>query len=107
MLNEGSTWHHQRGERKSYTVAVQAIQGQNGQLPRNIVLINTLAEVQSGLLPIRVVNLGDEDVWLEPKSRLETTYIVNVVQKSSSVYCKIYKTGNMSSFGKDGSGIVM
>ena len=72
-----------------YTVAVQAIQGVNGQLPRNIVVIDTFAEVQNGLIPVRVVNLGHEDVWLEPRSRLGTAHIVDVVQGSSSVSCNI------------------
>ena len=72
-----------------YTVAVQAIQGVNGQLPRNIVVIDTFAEVQNGLIPVKVVNLGHEDVWLEPRSRLGTAHIVDFVQESSSVSCNI------------------
>ena len=63
-----------------YTIAVQAIQGVNGQLPRNIVVIDTFAEVQNGLIPVSVVNLGHEDVWLEPRSRLGTAHIVDVLQ---------------------------
>ena len=55
----GTTRQHYRG---SYTVAVQAIQGQNGQLPRNLVVVVTFAEVQNGLVPVRVGNLGHEDI---------------------------------------------
>ena len=58
-------------------------------LPRNIVVVGTFAEVNNRLVPIRIVNLGDEDVWLEPKSRLGTAYIADVVQESSSVSCDV------------------
>ena len=82
-----------------YTVALQAIQGVNGQLPRNIVVIDTFAEVQNGLIPVRVVNLWHEDVWLEPRSRLGTAHIVDVVQESSSVSCNIDVTEQKYLFG--------
>ena len=82
----GTTRQQHRG---SYTVAVQAIQGQNGQLPRNLVVVDTFAEVQNGLVPVRVVNLGHEDIWLEPRSRLGTAHTVDVVQESSSVSCNV------------------
>ena len=58
-VGSGTTRQQHRG---SYTVAVQAIQGQNGQLPRNLVVVVTFAEVQNGLVPVRVGNLGHEDI---------------------------------------------
>lgn len=67
---------------KTYMVAVQAIHENNGSLPKNIVVVDTYGEVQDGRVSVRVVNLGTEDVWLEPKSRLGTAHSVDVVQQN-------------------------
>lgn len=71
-----------RSDSKPYFVAVEAIAGVNGSLPRNIIVVDTFAEVVGGRVPVRVVNIGQEDIWLEPKSRLGLAHFVNIVRES-------------------------
>ena len=51
--------------------------------PNNLLLVNTLATVQSGVIHVRVANLGDEDVWLKPRTRIGVIHAVNEVQATS------------------------
>lgn len=82
----GSTRQNRRGE--EMVAAVQAIQGATGSLPRNISVIDTLSEVKNGKIPVRVLNLGNEDIWLKPKSRIGTLHKVEIV-KSTEDHCDI------------------
>lgn len=66
--------------------AVQAIQGATGSLPRNISVIDTLSEVKNGKIPVRVLNLGNEDIWLKPKSRIGTLHKVEIVKSTEDHY---------------------
>ena len=70
-----------RSDGKPYSVAVQALAGVTGSLPRNIIVVDTFAKLVNGRVPVRVVNLGQEDVWLEPKSRLGLAHFVDVVRE--------------------------
>ena len=51
--------------------------------PHNLLLVNTLATVQSGVIHVRVANLGDEDVWLKPRTRIGVIHAANEVQATS------------------------
>ena len=80
----GSTRQNKKGE--EYTAAVQAIYGTSGSLPRNIMVIDTLGKVESGKIPVRVINIGDEDIWLKPKSWIGTLHKVDVVKSTDDEY---------------------
>lgn len=80
----GSTCQNRRGE--EIVAAVQAIQGATGSLPRNISVIDTLSEVKNGKIPVRVLNLGNEDIWLKPKSRIGTLHKVEIVKSTEDHY---------------------
>ena len=80
----GSTRQNMKGE--EYTAAVQAIYGTSGSLSRNIMVIDTLGKVESGKIPVRVINIGDEDIWLKPKSRIGTLHKVDVVKSTDDEY---------------------
>jgi len=82
VVVQGTTRSQSDG--KPYSVAVQAIAGVNGSLPRNVVVVDTYAEVVNGRVPVRVVNIGPEDVWLEPKSRLGLVQFVDIVEEDFS-----------------------
>ena len=80
----GSTRQNKRNE--TYTAAVQAIACENGSLPRNIMVIDTVADVENGKIPMRVLNIGPEDVWLEPKSRLGTMQSAEILKSTDDEY---------------------
>ena len=80
----GSTRQNKRNE--TYTAAVQAIACENGSLPRNIMVIDTVADVENGKIPVRVLNIGPEDVWLEPKSRLGTMQSAEILKSTDDEY---------------------
>ena len=80
----GSTRQNKRNE--TYTAAVQAIACENGSLPRNIMVIDTVANVENGKIPVRVLNIGPEDVWLEPKSRLGTMQSAEILKSTDDEY---------------------
>jgi transposase InsO family protein len=73
---------------KSCVVAVQALQC--GHLPRNIMVVPTCVSVQDGQCPVRVVNLGEEHVWLQPRTRLGLAQEVDVIHESEqSERCRV------------------
>ena len=39
-------------------------------MPGNLVVINTLTHVNNGQLHVRVANITDEDVWLQPHTQI-------------------------------------
>ena len=49
-------------------------------------VIDTLGNVESGKIPVRVINIGDEDVWLKPKSRIGTLHKVEIVKSTDDEY---------------------
>lgn len=80
----GSTRHFKKGE--EYVAVVQAIQGSTGALPRNISVIDTFSNVSNGKVLVRVINIGNEDVWLRSKSRIGTLHRVNLVRSTDDNY---------------------
>ncbi|MCG8049521.1 MAG: reverse transcriptase family protein [Candidatus Thiodiazotropha endolucinida] len=65
-------------------IAVQALKSNQGSLPRNIMLIDTFADITGNTVPVRVANLGLEDVWLQPKMRIGIAQMVDIVQDCTS-----------------------
>ncbi|XP_062613870.1 uncharacterized protein LOC134275617 [Saccostrea cucullata] len=63
---------------ENFNGLVQAVHGNNGTLPKNILVIDTYADIENGIIPVRVVNIGDEDVWLNPKTRIGILHDVKV-----------------------------
>ena len=39
-------------------------------LPGNLLVVNTLSQAVSGNYMVRIVNMGTQDVWLNPRTRL-------------------------------------
>ena len=68
----------------SRSAIVQAVSGDLGALPRNIMLINTCVENQNGHIPLRIVNIGSEDAWLNSKCLLGTLQYVEVASQETS-----------------------
>ena len=56
----GST--RQNKKRNPYVAAVQPISNENGSLPRNILVVDTVSVVESGKISVRMLNIGEEDV---------------------------------------------
>lgn len=62
-------------------------------------IIDTLGTIDCGEILIRVLNIGDEDTWLKPKSRIGTVHKVDAtrstneydidIQETEVVICKI------------------
>ena len=42
--------------------------------------------MECGEIPVRIINIGDEDVWLKPKSRIGTLHKVEVVRSIDDEY---------------------
>ena len=55
-----------------------------GQIPGNIIVINTVTQVANGQLHIRVMNITDEDVWLQPHTRIGVLHEVDDVMDTKN-----------------------
>ena len=80
----GSTRQNKNNE--TYSASVQAIASENGSLPKNLLIVDTLAQVENGKIAVKVVNIGHEDVWLTPKSRIGVAQEAEVIQSSADEY---------------------
>lgn len=80
----GSTRQNKRNE--PYTAVVQAVTAENGSLPRNVMVIDTLGVVDNGRIPVRIINIGHEDVWIQPKSRIGTLHLVDILKSTEDEY---------------------
>ena len=49
----------------------------SGQTPGNLIIINTVTSAVNGQLHVRVANITDEDVWLQPHTRIGVLYEIN------------------------------
>ena len=63
-------------------VAVQAIQDESSNLPKGIAVVATYAKAKRGLVPVTVTNIGDDDVWLQPRSRIGLVSEASVIHSS-------------------------
>ena len=80
----GSTRQNKKNE--TYSASVQAIASENGSLPKNLLIVDTIAQVENGKIPVKVVNIGPEDVWLTPKCRIGVAQEAEVIQSSADEY---------------------
>lgn len=69
-----------------YTAIVQAISCENGSLPKNILMVDTFVEMKDGIVPVKLMNIGEEDVWLSPKSRIGVVHSAELLQSSEDEY---------------------
>ena len=69
-----------------HTAVVQAISSENGSLPKNLLLVDTFIEIQDGTVPVKLMNIGHEDVWLTPKTRLGVVHSAELLQSSEDEY---------------------
>ena len=60
----------------------------NGQVPGNLVIISTLTHVNNGQLHVRVANVTDEDVWLQPHTRIGVLHEVKDVANTKNIDIK-------------------
>ena len=56
----------------------------SGQVPGNLVVINTLTHVNNGQLHVRVANITDEDVWLQPHTRIGVLHEITDVEDTKN-----------------------
>ena len=80
----GSTCQNKKNE--THSASVQAIGSENGSLPKNLLIVDTMAQVENGKIPVEVVNIGHEDVGLSPKSRIGVAQEAEVIQSSADEY---------------------
>ena len=67
-------WH---GPQTSNTAAL--VEQLSGKTPGNLIVINTVTCVVNGQLHVRVANISDEDVWLQPHTRIGVLHEINVM----------------------------
>ena len=85
-----------QGPQTSNTAAL--VEPLNGQTPGNIIVINTVTKVVNGQLHVRVANIGDEDVWLQPHTRIGVLHEINdVVDTKNTVNFKRVSINNYKS----------
>ena len=56
----------------------------SGQTPGNLIVINTVTSVVNGQLHVRVANITDEDVWLQPHTRIGVLHEINNVMDTKN-----------------------
>ncbi|CAC5383311.1 unnamed protein product [Mytilus coruscus] len=73
----------QKDKTEKYCAVVQSLQGNQGSLPRNIMVINSYAEISQGTVPVRMINIELEDVWINQKIRAGTLYSASLIHEVS------------------------
>ena len=68
----------QRGE---YCAMVERIHVVDASLPRDLMVMRSYTNVKHGRVPVCLVNLGEEDIWLPPKTRLAEIHSVDELDK--------------------------
>ena len=71
-----------RSEFQCQDVVVSPLSDQTVQ---NLVVVPTLTHVQGGSMTVRVANLGQEDVWLKPKTRIGIIDAADDIQTEEAV----------------------
>ena len=54
------------------------------ETPGNLIVINTVTGVVNGQLHVRVANITDEDVWLQPHTRIGVLHEINNVMDTKN-----------------------
>jgi hypothetical protein len=74
----------QKDKAGKYCAVVQALQGSQGSLPRNIMVVNSYTEINQETVPVRMINIGLEDVWINQKTRVGTLHSASLIQERLS-----------------------
>ena len=73
----------QRNDRsEKYYAVVQAIQGTQRALNRNLLLVDSYSEVVNSRIPVRLINVRHESIWLKPKIRVGILQNAKVLHES-------------------------
>ena len=70
------------GPQTSNTAAL--VEPLSGKTPGNLIVINTVTCVVNGQLHVRVANISDEDVWLQPHTRIGVLHEINDVMDTKN-----------------------
>ncbi|CAC5418095.1 unnamed protein product [Mytilus coruscus] len=73
----------QKDKNEKYCAVVQSLQGNQGSLPRNIMIVDSYAEISQGTVPVRMINIGFEDVWINQKTRVGTLHSASLIHEVS------------------------
>ncbi|CAC5380158.1 unnamed protein product [Mytilus coruscus] len=73
----------QKDKNEKYCAIVQSLQGNQGALPRNIMVVDSYAEISQGTVPVRMINIGLEDVWINQKTRVGTLHSASLIHEVS------------------------
>ncbi|VDI39374.1 Hypothetical predicted protein [Mytilus galloprovincialis] len=73
----------QKDNNEKYCAVVQSLQGNQGSLPRNIMVVDSYAEISQGTVPVRMINIGLEDVWINQKTRVGTLHSASLIHEVS------------------------
>ncbi|CAG2187781.1 unnamed protein product [Mytilus edulis] len=73
----------QKDNNEKYCAVVQSIQGNQGSLSRNNMLVDSYAPDKSGTVPVRMINIGLEDVWINRKTRVGTLHAASLIHEVS------------------------
>ena len=71
-----------QGPQTSTTAAL--VESLREQVPGNLVVINTLTHVNNGQLHVRVANITEEDVWLQPHTRIGVLHEIRNVEDTKN-----------------------
>lgn len=71
-----------QGPQTSTTAAL--VEPLSGQVPGNLVVINTLTHVNNGQLHVRVANITDGDVWLQAHTRIGILHEIRNVEDTKN-----------------------
>ena len=68
------------GQPSNTEIHIQGVQPGTSQLPKHVIVMDTVAIVRGNQVPVRVVNMSQEDIWLSPKLRLGVSYSADIVE---------------------------
>ena len=69
------------GQADNKEVFIQGSQPFTGLMPNSIIVLDTVSTVHGNRIPVRVANVSQQDVWLNPKQRLGVCYGTTVTEK--------------------------
>ena len=76
-------------------MVIQALKPKTGTVLRNVMIIDTFAGIKKGKIPVRIANIGSEDVWLNPKMRIGTAQRVEIVRETADdIKCNVEYSSN-------------
>ncbi|CAC5409554.1 unnamed protein product [Mytilus coruscus] len=73
----------QKDKTEKYCAVVQSLQGNQCSLPRNIMVVDSYAEISQRTVPVCMINIGLEDVWINQKTRVGTLHSASLIHEVS------------------------